>query len=714
MKRMIRWMISVLCLSGVMALVACNENGGTEGRMEWHTYKVAVVLPMDGGLDAHWKRTLAMFDQYAEQIFANQKKGVKLQFEWYDETSENIEELAESLVGREDITAVIGGLYSTNAEVLARVLGKEKKTYFTLATTEELVRAHAANGHLWALTETDITQCEVLLSKAQFYGAESVSLLVNGSDSYGKTFVDWFAFQARELGLEVKAQCLYDENSLEEQAALAAASQADYVICVPSEIDDIKPMLTAFRNQALEEGTAPRTLFSDTAFGADVIEKVGSESNGLEGVAFGADPESGFEVSYKVFFGEDATLGEAQAYDAALLLHYALWYTLLHPETELNEALRYVVDGRDLNMGSWMPEDMQLVVNALARGGRPDVRGASGSLDFDAKVYTNVLHTVYYNYMIYNGRYIITDYNSSDGSKRVDATLAGWNWKATKMQHFDELAADSIIYPGLKDRWALLVAASKGWANYRHQADVLAMYQQLKKQGYDDDHIVLIMEDDIAYHSRNKNPGVVSVKIGGENVYHDVQIDYRLSELDPSDIGLILNGEKSERLPAVIESTENDNVLVFWSGHGLYGQLCWGDGYQGFDRNLAGDTFRRMSEEQRFRKLLFLIETCYSGSVAEVGKDIPGALFITAANDEETSKADIFNEELGVWMTNRFTSTLLEQIAEDPGISFRDLYYKLFVNTVGSHVSVYNAECYGSIYHNSFGEYLGKQNKNIQ
>ena len=34
--------------------------------------------------------------------------------------------------------------------------------------------------------------------------------------------------------------------------------------------------------------------------------------------------------------------------------------------------------------------------------------------------------------------------------------------------------------------------------NYRHQADVLNMYWILSKNGYDDDHIVLIIEDDIA------------------------------------------------------------------------------------------------------------------------------------------------------------------------------------------------------------------------
>ena len=43
------------------------------------------------------------------------------------------------------------------------------------------------------LTETDIAQCEVLLSKAMTYGAKRVALLAK-EDVYGQTFIDWFAF----------------------------------------------------------------------------------------------------------------------------------------------------------------------------------------------------------------------------------------------------------------------------------------------------------------------------------------------------------------------------------------------------------------------------------------------------------------------------------------------------------------------------------------
>lgn len=86
--------------------------------------------------------------------------------------------------------------------------------------------------------------------------------------------------------------------------------------------------------------------------------------------------------------------------------------------------------------------------------------------------------------------------------------------------------------------------------------------------------------------------------------------------------------------------------------------------------------------------------------------DIPGALFIAAANENETSKADNYNSTLGVWMSNKFTYGIREQLNEDMYVSIRVMYYKIFINTVGSHVMVYNTENFGNIYQNSIAEFF--------
>ena len=266
----------ILYLVALFTACSNDDTPKTADNRLWQEHTIAVVLPMDNGLDVHWKRTLEWVATNMERAFSNQDEGIRLNYEWYDENTSDIKKLAKELAEREDIEAVIGGLYSVNTEIMAPLFIKKDKPFFTLATTAELVRAYSG-GSLWAMTETDITQCEVLLSKAVYYGAKSVALLANGEDVYGKTFIDWFAFQAKELGLEIKGTFTYTTTTLSENSRQAAASEADYVLCIPSEIEDIRPMLEAFNQHALQHGKAPRTLFSDTAYGSDVINKTTSK-----------------------------------------------------------------------------------------------------------------------------------------------------------------------------------------------------------------------------------------------------------------------------------------------------------------------------------------------------------------------------------------------------------------------------------------------------
>lgn len=73
----------------------------------------------------------------------------------------------------------------------------------------------------------------------------------------------------------------------------------------------------------------------------------------------------------------------------------------------------------------------------------------------------------------------------------------------------------------------------------------------------------------------------------------------------------------------------------------------------------------------------------FSGGVMEQCRNIPGMLFVTAANGDETSKADVFNGEMKVWMSNRFTSTFIEQITET-----RTLPYATYITDCSSIRSV--------------------------
>lgn len=698
------WWLTCLLL---LAFCGCADDieapTSPQSKQEVHT--VAVIMPMSHGLDKHWKRTLSFLNRNMDIAFKGEEKAIKLRYELYDEDKEDMSRLADSLAKRKDIEAVVGCLYSDHAAEMITKLADAEKTFLTVSTSADLTRGNTQHGYLWSMVETDITQCEVLLSKALDYGAKRVSLLTLENNSYSQTFVDWFSFQAGELGLEVTGIHLYNEQNVTEVSQRACDEETDYIICVPATVEEVQWICEAFQKYDATHPFSPKKLFGDTAYGSDVINKYAKYVEGIEGVTFGADPESGFEVSYKTFFRDELSLGESQIYDACMMLYYGFWYQLIHANQSLSlkESLRAVVDGRDNNHYGWMGEDMRFVIESFANGGHPNITGASGSLDFDKDVYTSVLESTYANFMVYNGRYVTLGYYKSNGGRRSDKTLAGWNWKKNQIQDFSD--ETDIRYPVLQDKWALLVASSKDWKNYRHQADILSVYQMIRERGYPDDHILLIMEDDLAQNPKNPFKGEVKTDLAESNLYQNFDIDYKMSDLTPTDIMNILSGKKTSRTPIVIESTDKDNILIFWSGHGTQAELCWGDEFMGVRKEMVSNTLKQMAKEKKYRKMLFLIEACYSGSIVK-DIQIPGALFITAANDKETSKADNFSNQLGVWMTNRFTYGLREQLETDMSVPLRDLYYRLFINTIGSHVMVYNTANFGNIHMNNISEFF--------
>jgi legumain len=71
-------------------------------------------------------------------------------------------------------------------------------------------------------------------------------------------------------------------------------------------------------------------------------------------------------------------------------------------------------------------------------------------------------------------------------------------------------------------KWALLVAGSNTYDNYRHQADICHAYQILKRGGLKDENIIVFMYDDIAYNPKNPRPGVLINHPNGANVYDGV------------------------------------------------------------------------------------------------------------------------------------------------------------------------------------------------
>ncbi len=87
-------LIAVLLLA--FNMVSCkdsNTSGGDDGTSQYITKKIAVVLPMQDGQETHWKRTLNQCAEDLKKAFKGQTVGISLEYEWYDEGTENISDL---------------------------------------------------------------------------------------------------------------------------------------------------------------------------------------------------------------------------------------------------------------------------------------------------------------------------------------------------------------------------------------------------------------------------------------------------------------------------------------------------------------------------------------------------------------------------------------------------------------------------------------------
>jgi legumain len=186
--------------------------------------------------------------------------------------------------------------------------------------------------------------------------------------------------------------------------------------------------------------------------------------------------------------------------------------------------------------------------------------------------------------------------------------------------------------------WAVLVAGSSGYGNYRHQADVCHAYQVVKSHGIPEENIIVMAYDDIANNSRNPFPGKLFNKPtaageAGVDVYEGCKIDYSGTDVTPANFQKILTGTM-ESGKKQLESNSDDNVFVFFSDHGGAGLICFPS--ENLHKADLQSTFDTMHSKNMYKKLVFYLETCESGSMFE-GMSTPGVYAISASNPTESS-----------------------------------------------------------------------------
>ena len=753
MKRILYIIIGIT--TGLLTSCSDDEPASAAPQQEVTVVNVDVILPLVQW--SEWQPAIEEALNYIELAQESRRKRVRLNLRYHDEDSEDLSALAYALthpgqgephyVQPDTCHAIIGPYHSANARaILDQAQHLRLPVVMPTCTSADLQRTEARKTNSFFFTESDITQCEVLLSAMRSVGFERVALLYS-DDTYGQSYRDWFGFIATQIGLDVAPGgiCAYHKgDNLHDFFDQVTSPLADEITGILVALGNSEDYVDVMKQQeqflySQLENEYPKFIaplyVTDTGLSAELL---GYHFYGTYPVG---SADNGFMQNYYARH-TNSPYGTAQMYDALTTIALGRFAQLCAADPDVlyidGKRVEYEISPFLPNLSDWMravlateaPAPATLWIGyglasafRLIEGGTlPSLQGATGDMQFDRDTHTTILHT---NYLLWecdgSGNIIPFATVSTGGSAKGISSDALWNWKSTIAELDPDKGADVNHYlPSLGERWAVIVSPSTTWKNYRHQADAFAIYQLLRQHGYDDDHIVLIVEDNLANDSQNPFPGQIFLERADQpapanplvnvNVRQNAVVDYHFSDLSsPDDMADILLGRSSDRLPHVIHPTEADNVFLFWSGHGSdnAGPL-WGneDSHEPFGANRIRRIVEQMQQPRQYRRMMFVLESCYSGLWGEALTGQPDLLVLTAANAYETSKADIYDGDIRTYLSNAFSRAFLNAVNANPAIPVADLYYSLARTTDGSHVTLYNIENYGSAFYRNMADFI--------
>jgi hypothetical protein len=231
------------------------------------------------------------------------------------------------------------------------------------------------------------------------------------------------------------------------------------------------------------------------------------------------------------------------------------------------------------------------------------------------------------------------------------------------------------------DNWAVLVAGSSEYYNYRHQADICHAFQILKKTGFPSERIVVMMYDDIAHNSANPYPGTIINRPDGQNLYPGVNRDYTGSEVTPANFLNVLRGIKTENATKVLETGPDDDIFVYFADHGATGLIAFPEGQLLYGYQLI-EALKDMYQRKRYRRLVFYLEACESGSMFDGALPDDWNIYaVTAANPFESSWACYCQSDRSACLGDVFSVNWLEN-AEPRHINTETLYEQFLIDRI--------------------------------
>lgn len=658
---------------------------------------IGVLLPLSGpeGQPLYDAITLAR-----DQINAGGGIGGRpVEFILRDTRLGDIMTYADYFVHDPRIRVVIGPYTSDEVFQVSEVFMKNHRVLISpTASSDEIYRAYAGTGAVWRTIANDGETTAVMMEHIKSHGGKNVSMLTINS-SYGETFYDWIPYWAIEQGIAIRGAETY--NSTEEipdAVGRLLTDNPDFLIFVHSgEGSEIQEVI-----RTLKKVTNPPRLYliyPDIDSDSRVWERADSETlqalldSGLwkidtvstlstkvpdDTLILMQKPwDSTFSEEYQAIAHGDTSGYVPEAYDAVLAgAQVMARFTAFPDVSPKTAALTVLTKGT----GDPLPrtvQGFQTALTSILAGETPILTGATGPLTFREEG-TDRLIPWYETYQIQEGM-VREDPIVYQRTAKSDIGIT------TGIDESENPVPDSNLHPS-GEFWAVIGGLSRSWENYRHQADALTMYQQVRSQGVPDDHIILLVYDDIPTDARNKKPGEVYHTPSNEEVRKEAFPDLTGEQVNKRMFLDILTGTGSQAGDPLLKSDENATVLIYLSSHGSPGgDIVVGDGSEYISPKELSGALTEMKESGRFGRLLLVLESCFSGVVAsEI--TTPGVVVMTAAAPDETSKAATYDSELSSWLSDEFTSRLITTL-RDPEFSgsLRHLHQQMYYHVRSSH-----------------------------
>ncbi|GLD99563.1 hypothetical protein PINS_up008289 [Pythium insidiosum] len=198
------------------------------------------------------------------------------------------------------------------------------------------------------------------------------------------------------------------------------------------------------------------------------------------------------------------------------------------------------------------------------------------------------------------------------------------------------------------EHWAVIVAGSRGYWNYRHQADACHAYHVVRRHGIPAENVILMMYDDVASAPENPFPGKIFNRPDqGSNgdavdVYAGCHVDYRGDDVTPDMfLSVLLGDDNATKGRKVLNATAEDRVFINFVDHGADGVLLFPDDGMLRAKQLL-KTLQQMHFQKRYKELVFYVEACESGSMFHDDDMRKINVFVTTAASASESSYGTF------------------------------------------------------------------------